>query len=72
MANNRMWLVCRSCNERFLLGKCMGDGCYYTRPFHSEELEEFYDEHYCCDLVNPQNVFKLCYESAYDVGVEEI
>ena len=74
MANNRMYLVCRGCNESFMLGKTMSCGYYAHRENYQSELNEFYDKHSFCDelkQVHNENQFELSYEIAYDKEVKE-
>lgn len=77
MANNRMWLVCRVCNAKFLLAKTYGIyGTFQEENLHIE-LNKFFKEHaFSCndetDTISADNGFKLCYDHAEDEGIEEI
>ena len=66
MANNRMYLVCRGCNENFMLGKTMSSGYYAHREDYQSELNDFYDKHSFCGEVHNENQFELSYEIAID------
>ena len=49
MANNRMYVVCSVCGDKFYLGKRMASGYYLNEGPHKDELGvrlvEFYDRH---------------------------
>lgn len=64
MANNRMYLKCKQCNETLLIGKTLGTG-YYTPPVYDKILEGkldiFFNEHDICSIEN-ENCFELEYE----------
>lgn len=59
MADNRMWLKCRECGDKVLLGKCFS-GRYGM--FHTEkEIDEFFNKHIGCEPW--ENQFELEYET---------
>ena len=64
MANNRIYLRCKNCNEKLFLGKRLMDGYWLseypnTEPF-MKQINEFYDKHtYCGEY---QDCFDICYE----------
>jgi hypothetical protein len=69
-----MWLVCRGCGEKFLLGKTMGTGYYTHQDNFEDKINEFYNEHSFCDVINEvnnENQFSLEYETAWDKDVKE-
>ena len=70
MANQRMFLRCRSCGEQFFIGKRMRGG-YYTGGFvDSEKLDLFYDRHVYCKG-NGEDCYEIAYEFEpieYDEG----
>lgn len=51
MANNRMYLRCRTCGEVFMIGKTYQNGYFIgnlsPNNFYNQ-LNNFYDKHYCC------------------------
>lgn len=54
MANNRIYLRCRTCGKTLFLGKCFGDGYYTNNDYYKdntflESLNKFYGEHNWCD-----------------------
>lgn len=67
MANNRMYLRCKSCGEEFFLGKRFSDG-YFLVNYYEErggiekQINQFYDKHYYCGDEGP-DCFELVYES---------
>jgi len=74
MANNRMYLVCRGCNDGLLMGKTLGGGYYTFYDNMTKTLDDFYEEHAFCDKkneVNWENQFEIRYESANEDGVKE-
>ena len=71
MANNRMWLRCRGCGTKFLLGKSYGSG---YNPYYTDMttcISEYYEEHNDCGNVEPENQFELVYEHSYSDNVKE-
>lgn len=75
MANNRMWLVCRGCGKKILLGKTMLSGYYVHYDDIQTELNNFYGEHAFCDEkeeVYSENQYELAYDTAIDEGIKEI
>ena len=71
MANNRMYLVCRQCNGKIMLGKIFSES-YYTccddRKNFEDELNNFYAAHEFChgeNYIHPENQFELEYEIAH-------
>lgn len=61
MANNRIWLKCKECNDKLFLGKTLGEGYFYhnyTAVALSDKLNEFYDKHDFCG----ENCFVLEYD----------
>lgn len=75
MSNNRMYLCCRRCKEKFLIGKGFALE-YQTRgdATYTERLNEFMDDHSLCDFdngtnVHVENIFELVYEHAMDDSV---
>lgn len=44
MANNRMYIVCRHCEDFISLAKTMGDG-WYSRSSLGNQLNDFFDTH---------------------------
>lgn len=65
MANNRIYLRCKNCNEKLFLGKRLGEGYWLTdypnqEPF-MKRINEFYDKHTFCGEY--QDCFDICYES---------
>ena len=69
-----MYLVCRGCNDKFMIGKTFSSGYYIANEDIVSELNDFYDTHSFCDVdmtVNNENQFSLEYEIAIDEGVKE-
>lgn len=67
MANNRMYLECKGCGEKFFIGKRFGDAYYiseypqvYDKPFKTR-LNDFYENHFYCKGESP-DCFKISYE----------
>ena len=58
MANNRMYLRCRSCGEACFLGKTFSEG-YYLREYDGtptiDKLNNFYTEHSICGWQPKEN-----------------
>lgn len=75
MANNRIYLRCKSCGEEFFLGKRLTDG-YWLCNYHEErgsimdQLNEFYDKHTYCKG-NGQDCFEIAYEMPEEWDVED-
>ena len=58
MANNRIYLRCRSCGEACYLGKTFMDGYYleeYDKTPTLDKLNTFYNEHRFCGWEPKQN-----------------
>ena len=50
MANNRLYLYCKSCGKAFgAIAKTMGNGWYASSDIKSDELNEFFDRHNKCN-----------------------
>ena len=54
MANNRIYLRCRTCGKALFLGKCYLDGYYYGSYANhqdclEDELNDFYEKHKFCN-----------------------
>ena len=60
MANNRIYLRCRTCGNILFLGKCYSDGYYYTNYHNSDletELNDFYTKHaFCNEPLNKDDI----------------
>lgn len=64
MANDRMYLVCKSCKGDVYLGKTFASGYTYTNFREGtleEQLNKFYEEHAFCDPYGKN--FKIKYET---------
>lgn len=53
MANNRMYMRCRTCGDCLYLGKTYSDGYFYVNYRKEEgsledQLNRFFDEHHYC------------------------
>lgn len=80
MADNRMYLRCRTCGRTFYLGKSFGS--YYILPSRykvgmEEAINEFYEEHsFCCkDAVDEELEPKfeprdVHYENRFEIAYE--
>jgi len=70
MANDRLYIVCKFCNEGFAIAKHY-DGPWFTTRRSPEQLNEFLGKHYLCkgdDAANwwPHDCFILKRESDED------
>lgn len=81
MADNRIYLKCRTCGEMLLIGSCINSPYEIYRfnsvhmPGHNEAdlrtaLNQFYTKHFHCKngerVENTENQFTLAYESLRD------
>ena len=69
MANNRIYLRCKACGEKFYLGKRYCDGYWWERYGDKDpldrQLNDFYDRHIYC------NGYGLdCFEISYEMEPE--
>ena len=64
MANNRMYIICDNCKDRFKLANRLGDG-YYVRSVNEAELgtelNAFLDHHETCKT-NTEDHYSIDYE----------
>lgn len=63
MANNRIYLRCKTCGDVLFLGKCFGEGYYYCNYNNSnleKELNDFFEKHNWCinDIVEHADFFE--------------
>lgn len=61
MANNRIWIKCKECNDKLFLGKTFGEGYFYrnySAVSLSDKLNGFFDKHDFC--------VENCFEIEYD------
>ena len=87
MADNRMYLKCRTCGETLLIGSCISSPyeIYKFNSVHMPEqnvpdfrvaLNNFYSKHFHCQngepVENTENQFTLAYESIRDQEVIEV
>ena len=73
MANNRLYIRCRSCGKYIHIGSHMGH-CYWTpSPDFQDKLDDFYQEHAFCqfdkdpkgaDGFSDRGDFEIAYEIA--------
>ena len=62
MANNRMYLRCRTCGDIFFLGKTYDLGYYTLDDYYEnksliDSLNDFYDEHnFCIKEINEKYI----------------
>lgn len=52
MANNRIYLRCKTCGDVLYLGKCFGNGysyCNYDNLKLENKLNDFFEKHNWCD-----------------------
>ena len=67
MANNRIYLRCKSCGDHIFIGKRLGSGYWLSENYPEykgvpflDRLNEFYDKHkYCNDYAD-------CFEIEYE------
>lgn len=74
MANNRMYIRCRTCGEKYMIGKIYLEGYFIQErdkiKFY-DGLEKFYNDHnFCTDEkldkeINTENQFDIYYETNY-------
>ena len=66
MANNRIYLECKGCGEKFFMGKRFGDAYFISdypadkKPF-KDRLNDFYENHFYCKDEGA-DCFKISYE----------
>ena len=81
MADNRIYLKCRTCGETLLIGSCIASP-YQIHRFQSKSMPKqnefdfrfalncFYEKHFHCKngerVENTENQFTLAYESLRD------
>lgn len=61
MANNRIWIKCKECNDKLFLGKTFGEGYFYrnySAVSLSDKLNSFFDKHDICG----ENCFGIEYD----------
>jgi hypothetical protein len=59
MANNRIYLHCKECDEYLFLGKDYGTGFFYNDydgKGLETELNEFYEKHAICGMGEPFDI----------------
>lgn len=62
MANNRMWLRCRTCGNIFFMGKSYQDGYYTLDDYYDgksflKAYNDFLDKHaYCNEELNEKEI----------------
>lgn len=69
MANNRLFLRCRNCGEKIMIGKHMMDTWAYYDPYElGLKINDFFEKHTWCE--NGFNDFELCVEVPHDSQTE--
>ena len=72
MANDRIYMRCKSCGQKLYIGKSMGGGFYY--PDWMSELErklnDFYYDHTFCNG-GDEGTFDIVYESEKEKTFEQ-
>lgn len=80
MANNRMYLKCRSCGKSIYIGGELGSPYWIAKRDGKHEdfrddLNEFYEQHHYCYegdsniKISTTNQFTLAYEDLEDIDI---
>jgi len=62
MANNRMYLKCKGCGEKFCFAKYYPSTKWYIRQDDNKEFNEWLDKHTYCGMEHIEDNFELEYE----------